>query len=273
MTSIVLTIHNKGWLIERVLTGILQNSSDESYELILVFDGCTDNSEEVASRVCALNKRSNFLLKFLHTPNVFETKANNVGAMHASGDTIMIVQDDMIIKESGWISRMHKPLREFSDIFAVTSRTAHNWIYNKNNTHESMEADLDDCWCDILHHVDHADRRNTPRDIFEIRETVNRGPLLLRHDILQKMNYLDEIFEPQDMDDHDLCYRTLKTLGLRAGCYWIDYESQDSWGGTRASGTTSPWLLKANHKNTKIVWSRHRDLILSPKTLEQRNLR
>jgi len=273
VTSIVLTVHNKDWLIEKVLRGIFENSNETRCELILVFDGCSDSSEEVALNFCKIHKPGNFSLKTVYTPDVFETKANNAGARIATGDSIMIVQDDMVVKEDGWITRMQKPIKEFSDVFAVTARTAHNWVYNINTVHENISDDLDNCWCDILHHVDHADRRNTPREVFAIRESVNRGPLLLRHDILEKMNYFDERFSPQDMDDHDLCYRTSKLLGLRSGCYWIDFESQDDWGGTRVSGSTAPWVLKANHKNMKIVWSRHRDIILGPKTLEQRNLK
>ena len=46
MHSIILTVHNKGWLIDRVIQGIKDNTVGE-YELIVVVDGCTDNSEEV----------------------------------------------------------------------------------------------------------------------------------------------------------------------------------------------------------------------------------
>lgn len=271
MTSIILTIHNKEWLIEKVLAGIFSNTS-RFCELILVFDGCSDRSEEVALNFCKHFLPKHISLKIIHTPDVFETMANNSGMKIASGEKIMIVQDDMIIKENGWIERMQKPLNEYNDIFAVTSRTAHNWEYNIHNQHEKLTDNLEDCWCDILHHTDHAHRGNTPRNVFAIRESVNRGPLLLRHDILQKMNYLDESFSPQDMDDHDLCYRTLKATGMRAGCFWIDYESRDDWGGTRVNGSTASWMYKSNHKNTKIVWNRHKDVILSAKNNENRIL-
>ena len=46
MHSIILTVHNKGWLIDKVIQGIKDNTVGE-YELIVVVDGCTDNSEEV----------------------------------------------------------------------------------------------------------------------------------------------------------------------------------------------------------------------------------
>ena len=46
MHSIILTVHNEEWLIEKVLEGIILNTT-EPYELIVVIDGCTDNSEKV----------------------------------------------------------------------------------------------------------------------------------------------------------------------------------------------------------------------------------
>ena len=95
MHSIILTVHNKDWLIERVIEGIYKYTA-EPYELIVVIDGCTDNSEKIIwdSLSGTPVKR-----KFVYAPNVFETKANNLGMKIAEGDKIIIVQDDMIIKE------------------------------------------------------------------------------------------------------------------------------------------------------------------------------
>ena len=50
---------------------------------------------------------------------------------------------------------------------------------------------------------------------------------MLDHSDLQKLNYLDEEFSPQDMDDHDLNYRAYKELGKVAGAYWIDFVSDN----------------------------------------------
>ena len=46
MHSIILTVHNKDWLLEKVLEGIYYNTRTP-YELIIVLDGCSDNSERV----------------------------------------------------------------------------------------------------------------------------------------------------------------------------------------------------------------------------------
>jgi glycosyltransferase involved in cell wall biosynthesis len=267
--SIILTVHNKDWLVERVIHSIAKYTHG-SYELIVVFDGCTDASEQVAREALS---NIGIAAKILYTPDVFETMANNTGLRAATGDHVIIIQDDMVINEDGWNKRLLRPITEFSDVFAVTARTSHNWVYNPRSIHDSMKENLDNCWCDILVHTDHADRKILPRGVFAIRDSVNRGPLLLRHDVMEKLDYFDEEFAPQDMDDHDLCFRAYKELGLLAGCYWLDIISEHAWGGTRPDGhTPAPWLFKAHHKNTKIVWKRHKELILGTKHNENRSL-
>lgn len=131
MHSIILTIHNKDWMIREVVEGICKNTIG-NYELIVVIDGCTDNTESV---VLETLKNKNIDFKLIFAPDVFETKANNLGLKIAQGDKVIIVQDDMIIKEHGWNQRMQKPFDKFDDVFAVTSRTAHDWELNpKLNT-------------------------------------------------------------------------------------------------------------------------------------------
>lgn len=257
MHSIILTVHNKEWMIQQVLDGIVKFTEGD-YELIVVLDGCVDKSFYMVEDYFYGKNTKHIIIT---TPDVFETKANNIGLKNAKGDYVIIVQDDMIIKEQGWNKRMQKPFDIFDDVFAVTSRTAHNWIFNPNSTHVHMKEHLDNCWSDIVIHTDHAEKNNIPRDIFAVRASVNRGPLMIDHNDLKKLNYLDEEFSPQDMDDHDLMYRMHKELGKVCGCYWIDFETKDEWGGTRIDGSPASWLLKSNQKNAKIFYSRHKDLL------------
>ena len=79
--SIILTVHNQEEIIPQVLKGIEDNTEGD-YELIVVIDGCTDKSEEVILkyvRESTLKDKTTFL----ETPDVFETKANNVGLKYA----------------------------------------------------------------------------------------------------------------------------------------------------------------------------------------------
>jgi glycosyltransferase involved in cell wall biosynthesis len=262
MHSIVLTVHNKDFLIDSVMNAIYENTLG-SYELIIVLDGCTDNSEELVLK----NKRNN--TKIIYTPDVFETKANNAGIKESSGDYIIIVQDDMIVNEKGWNQRLQKPFDNFDDVFAVTARASHNFGINENSRFINMIEHIDNEWSDIFYHPDLADRLNTPRNIFAIRDSVNRGPLMINHKDMILMNYFDEEFAPQELDDHDLCYRVKEKLGKVVGCYWIDYLSELEWGGTRAPGSSS-WITQANQKNSKIFYKRHRNSILNNCVVENR---
>lgn len=255
--------------MKKVLEGIVLNTT-EPYELIVVIDGCTDNSEKVIWETLSGTPVNR---KIIYAPNVFETKANNLGLKIARGDKVIIVQDDMIIREKGWNVRMEKPFKAFSDVFAVTSRTAHNWIFNPNSKHLDMEDDLEDCWCDILEHIDHADRKHTLlRDIFAVRCSVNRGPLMIDHVDLKNLITLMKFLNHKIWMIMTCVIGHLKNLEKVVGAYWIDYVSDDAWGGTRMTGGPAPWLLKAQHKNTKIFYERHKDLINTRRMVENRTL-
>ena len=88
--SIILTVHNKGWLIDKVIQNIYKNTVG-SYELIDVLDGCTDNSEEIVLENIDRDAT------VLYAANVFETTANNIGLRRAIGEKVIIVQDDMAV--------------------------------------------------------------------------------------------------------------------------------------------------------------------------------
>ena len=267
--SIILTIHNKEFLLDQVLSGIKSNTTG-NYELIVILDGCNDNSSLIVQKF--IQENSDITTLVLQTPDVFETKANNVGIKTATGEYVIIVQDDMIIREMGWNRRLQKPFDTFDDVFAVTGRTAHNWIYNKDSKHIGMSENLDDCYCDILIHCDHADNTSIPRDTFAVRGSVNRGPLMIKLDDLKTLNYLDEEYAPLDMDDHDLMFRARRDLGKVCGCYWVNYQSENDWGGTRINGSPAPWYLKSQHKNVKIFYDRYKDLLYSHRIIENRKV-
>tara|TARA_Y100000310_G_scaffold293621_1_gene323347 strand:- start:9918 stop:10769 length:852 start_codon:yes stop_codon:yes gene_type:complete len=277
--SVNLTIHDKGFLLSRVLESIKDFTTDE-YEIIAVLDGCADNSEEVLLKFIQRNPQIS--IKVFKTPDVFETKANNVAARNSSGKFIAIVQDDMVMNERGWNERLAKPIEMFDDVLAVTAKTAHNYIANPRSTHAFLKQNLDNCWCDILMCDDPVSSRDgastfanpsrIPRNQFVIRETVCRGPLLLDHSKLKVLGYFDEAYAPQNMDDHDLCYRAYKEHKWVAGIYWVDFMNDPEWSATKThdSSRVPSWLYRVHHKNTRLCFARHRDVILGPKHNEVR---
>lgn len=267
MTSLNLTIFNKEDMLWSVLERIDLYTTG-NYELVCVLDSCTDRSADVLHSFKKHKPR--IPIRIFEGNDLYETKANNLAARNSEGDHIIIIQDDMLINEPDWNVRLIKPLEDFNDVFAVTARTTHNWIINPKSKHISIHPP-DGSWSDILFHTDHAHKGNTPRNVFAIRECVNRGPLAIRHDVLRDLEYFDEQFSPQDMDDHDLCYRA-RDKGFVCGCYWIDFISEDTWGSTRENGAPKQWLLDSNWKNSKIILERHRKWLEGPKLVDSRIL-
>ena len=256
-TSINLTIHNKGFLLREIIRRIRLYTTPP-YELVCVLDGCTDDSAAVLERALHM-----FYLKakVLTADNVFETRANNLAAKASTGDRIIIVQDDCLIDEHGWNERLLKPFAAFSDVFAVTGCTAHNWAINPRSIDLHTEVVDASRWCDILTCVDAANQNNTSRETFAVRDTVNRSPLATHHADLETMGYFDETFAPQDCDDHDLMYRMHTRLGKVCGMVSINWWSKPEWGGTRATGEAPQWLLEAHHKNVRLLYQRHKEAI------------
>ena len=78
MHSIILTVHNKGWLIGDVIERIKETTVGE-YELIVVVDGCSDNSEEVVKK--SVDGMKNYTVLF--ADDVFFSKSYNIGLMAA----------------------------------------------------------------------------------------------------------------------------------------------------------------------------------------------
>lgn len=268
--SLNLTVHNKENILPDVLNGILAFTSG-TYELVIILDGCTDGSQSVVEQFKNDNPHKKIILVF--ADNVFETKSNNIAVKNSEGDYIIIIQDDVIIQEKDWNIRLLKPFENFSDVFAVTGNTAHNWELNKYSKDLNSDIINNNRWCDILNHVHHANRHTMPRDIFAVRDSVNRAPLAINRMDLQTLGYFDEAFYPLEMDDHDLCFRMHQKLGKCVGSYWIDWYSEPQFGGTRDElGNTKSWVLEAHYKNTKLFYERHHQAIKSQK-IENRILR
>lgn len=255
--SIILCVFNKEFLIKKVIDSIIENKSNNTKELIIVFDGCTDKSEEIAIEALKNVKDINIIIE--HAPNVFETKANNIALKLSTCNYSMIIQDDMLIQEKDFDARMLKPFM-FKDTFTVTSRLAHNDYINKiGNLTWGEFAGYDPYNLTI---------NPSYRNIFTIRDICNRGPLLVDNEKIQKLNYFDEIFYPQQYDEHDICFRAWKLYNWVSGSFWIKWYSKEEWGGSRQEVYTEnnhdkyEWLETCGAKNKEIIKKRYTDLLL-----------
>ena len=265
MISINLTIHQKEKILKAVLSGIFKNTT-LPFEFIAVLDGCTDGSEVILMDFLMNNKQKNLCgFNILYADNLYETRCNNMAAKASTGDYVCIVQDDCKITEFGFDKRLVKPFEHFNDVFAVSGNMAHHWEINPNSVGKNADG-----WADLLTHTHHATRFNIPDSVFAVRDSCNRGPLMINRKDLAFMGYFPEV-DKQDLDEHILIYEVKKKLNKVVGYYGVKFESDPSWGGTRDENCKPhQWSLDCQYNNTQLFYQMHSD-ILDKHTFENRN--
>ncbi|MEI8228641.1 MAG: glycosyltransferase [Planctomycetota bacterium] len=226
--SVILTVHNKCWLAATFVDAVVKYTSTP-FELVVVYDGCTDTSKDAIQSVLETYPKrlgENRIQGYVEvvTPDVHETMANNAGLRACSGKYAILVQDDMVVNERGWDERLIRPIQLWSDVFAVSGRNA--------LTHLPGIANFE-----VIGRIEDGTPRghydNPDRNLFRIRQSVNRGPLGLDMAKTRKLDYLDESFAPAECDDADICWRAFVHHGWRCGVVPIEYLSDLHWGTMR----------------------------------------
>ncbi len=105
--------------------------------------------------------------------------------------------------ERDWDLRVLSFLRRNANVFAISAGCVHdlNEVNKIGRCGVEMGIPL---------------RSNIERNALTIRDTANRGPLMLRSTIAPKLGFMDEISYFLDGDDHDLMPRA-RALGYTVG--------------------------------------------------------
>lgn len=225
--DIVISIYNQERIIERILNGVCKNTVTP-FNLILVFDGCVDQTKPKALAWIERNRPPHMRdLIIRDAPNVYETKATNIGLRLGKEGYIITIQDDMEIREPGWEVRLTYPIRKYDDVFSTGAYVAH-------------DPDYDHFQPPIEKYKRARGRKyfNARRSVFYIRDIAMRSPVAFRSDYLRKLNYLNEEYAPSTLDEADSQMRAWEQFGLRSGLYWIDYLSKPSWSKSKSVDST-----------------------------------
>lgn len=107
--TVIVPTHNRRELLEKKLKAL--ESQQQPFEVIVVADGCTDDTHAFLKNYQAFLKNYNaaFPLKILETPGRGVSYARNLGAKEAKGD-ILLFSDDDVIPQNGWLeahARVH----------------------------------------------------------------------------------------------------------------------------------------------------------------------
>jgi glycosyltransferase involved in cell wall biosynthesis len=256
MISIVLTVFNHEDIILNVLNGIYYNCSPLVKELVIVFDGCTDRSQEITGEFIESTEKK-FNYNILVSNGVFENKACNLGYRVCREPFILNMQDDMIAVEENFDERLLKPFIRWSEVLAVSAQACFNF-YLEDNGMIGWRKSL-------------IERQDAERNIFYIKDAVNRGPLMWRHSMVETLGYFDEIYAPLNTEEVDLCIKGYINHGWLSGLYCLPNFSRWEWGTSHRTNSGNiaqeSWV-----KNIPILTTRYRDFLTGPKHDEEREL-
>jgi len=103
--SVIIPSHNEGDWLKKTVFGVLENTTYPDFEIVVVADGCTDNSCDFLK-----NGVPNVKLVSLET-SVGAAKARNEGAKNAEGDMFVFLDSHMIPTDESWLSELELQLQ------------------------------------------------------------------------------------------------------------------------------------------------------------------
>ena len=296
--TLQLTVFNQEVAVIGHLRALLSlTSAAETFELVVVFDDCTDHSIPLvhafltaAMAGCRMERNtsaghlsdeSEWPEEFIPTlptlsplaapldfdatelssaclnpalvhvrtvvqpTSVWETVANNIGARAASphSDFVVFIQDDQLMTQQDWNAVLAAPARLWpSEVVAVTARCAQTMYTPADG------STVGRCNNDVSQPLNWPPAQ---RCTFYIRDSGNRGPLLVRHSALRQLGYFDEVHFWLDDSDHDLAARAYQQLGGLVGLMPLDFVAPIGLGATRRSSPPLPESTKSYFKARK----------------------
>ena len=243
--SLIITVHQKAHYIHEFLNKVRRT---DNFELIIIDDGSTDGSHYI------LQKHADI---FCRTDDVWETKANNVGLKHATGDHICILQDDDLPTAQLWLTNSVKFMIQH-DINILSGRgTCHSYStstttsknYDKNNiksehletTEEIFFSSSDKTITRFNNYIITKDNLFSP--VFLTDVTI-RSPFIIDRKSLNILEGFDETYAPLSYDDHDFCTRA-GMAGLRIAATRIPQINRFKNG--------SYWLWSSNSEKANMI--------------------
>ena len=251
----IVPIFNKEDVLPDTLNAIESIASSNS-EIILIVDGCTDNSENIVDEFI---KNSSHKSQKILMPNVHMLKSVNAGLRQVISGYSLIMQDDIILKDletERKIDDLYKSMdgtlgvisfRYGSDIRLSTFKEK-----IKNRIYLSMIEEINF----IKGPDDYANYPVGEYGKFYEKMSAINGPNCIPWYLLQKNGLFDENLAPYGFDDPEYCLRSLK-LNYINGLFPIKYQSDEEWGGTRRSSSFLKQVAMIHRRNKLYIAKKH----------------
>ena len=184
----------------------LMATTTSVYELIVVLDDCHDASLASAARAIerSFGRSSCCRVRVVRlSASAYETSAQNLGMrMSNATEAYVLTHPDIILAQHGWDVQLRRALAAKSDLFALSGRCAHSFEALYSSRHRSpvqwaraRKSFVGRCFGGSIEGFLPASKGAGNSDAsttVHIRDTANRGPLLLHARRTRMLGFLDE---------------------------------------------------------------------------------
>jgi GT2 family glycosyltransferase len=239
--SVIIINFNNPFDTQECIHSLMKNEFN-SYELILVDNGSTDNSRERLKDL--ISKYSN-LTFITNKNNLGFAGGNNDAVKSARGDYILLLNNDTIVKDD-FLAGLMKQASENPDATIFCPKI---FFYDRPDTIWFAGGYID--WKNEGAHIGYEKKDNHAYDTAVICAYVTGCAMLIKKEVINKIGLFDESFFAYQ-EDVDFCVRARKA-GYK--CMYIPYPHVWHKAGltSKKQGRTSPFMRYLGTRNKLTV--------------------
>lgn len=196
--TIGIAIYNKSHMIDLIIDSLAKNIV-EPVEYIFIFDGCTDNSEQVFDQ----NKHLlNGNIRKIKTDNVFQVKTNNIFLESFTTDKLIIFQDDMVLNDKSYLENIRKIYNLYKEKVGIIG------------SRDGFEAEFSE-----MYSAEHSDSKPFTKyklkpDEFKEVSMINIGPIVLNRSVVDKVGLFNTSYGKGGYEETEYALKCKYNFGL-----------------------------------------------------------
>jgi GT2 family glycosyltransferase len=219
--SIVVPLYERIDLLEHQLAQFWQDPDFQSTELIYVLDS-PELGEQLGRLAGPLHELYGVPFKVLElNRNSGYSTANNVGASHARGRLLVLLNSDVLPVENGWVSR----LRAFYEATPQIGALGPKLLYEDESIqHAGMyfQRDADTRYWENQHYFKGFSRALAAANVSRPVPAVTGACLMIERALYDEVGGLSSMYLRGGYEDSDICLRLLEAG--RRNWYLADVE-------------------------------------------------